>query len=248
MNMKKIIFLCMAVVALAFTSCQYDNYDAPSLNFHGKLTYNGDNFLYDGNPGRRVFNIFQTGFGKTDNGTNIRVDETGAFQQLLFSDDDYKLTLENRKFPFEFEDFTPRAVGYDSLTINLQKNMERNFAVTPYYTVTNFTTTYTNNNIVLKCKVAKVSGTKQAAPAVVKARAYVSTSALVNSGTVCQVATDISITDQGDVEVSVPLSSYRSSYVNNFRTYAFCRIAIELANIPDYYLFSDIVKIEGLPE
>ncbi len=44
-----------------------------------------------------------------------------------------------------------------------------------------------------------------------------------------------------------PVATYQNGYVNNFRDYAFCRVAIELENIPNYYLFTEVKKIEGLP-
>lgn len=246
--MKKIIFLNFIIISLLLTSCEYDNYDAPSLLLHGKLIYNGQNFLYDGNPDRAVLRVFQAGFGKTDGGTNLRIDETGSYQQLLFADDNYKLTLNNRRYPFEFKDFKPRPIGYDSLTVKLRNNLEMDFEVIPYYTLNNFTVTHEGAEIVMRVSVAKVSGTDNAAPKAVKVRSYLNTGALVNSKTTCVVEQIIDITDQGDIEMRIPISTYRSKYVNNFRAYAFCRMAIELENIPDYYLFSETIKIEGLPQ
>ena len=246
--MKKIIFLSFAILSFLFTSCDYDNYDAPSLLLHGKLTYNGDNFLYDGNPDRWLLRVYQTGFGKVDGGTNLRVDENGEYQQLLFADDNYKLTPDNRQYPFEFKDFKPRAVGYDSLTVKLRSNLEMNFEVTPYFTVNNFKTTLEGTDIVMRFSIAKVSGTDKPTPKAIRALCYVNTAALVNSKTTAVEAQAISITDQGNIEMRMPVSTYRSKYVNNYRTYAFCRVAVELENIPDFYLFSETQKIEGLPQ
>ena len=246
--MKKIIFISLAIVSFLFTSCEKDNYDAPSLLLHGNLQYNGQNFLYDGSPDRALIRVYQKGYGKVDGGTNLRVDEKGHFQQLLFADDNYKLTPDNRSYPFEFKDFKPREVGYDSLTVSLRSNQEMNFEVTPYYIINNFTTSLEGSDMVMKFSVSKVSGTDKPAPKIVRALCYVNTASLVNSKTKCVIAEGVDITEQGDIELKMPVSTYRSGYINNFRTYAFCRVAIELENIPEYYLFSDTKKIEGLPK
>ncbi len=243
--MKKIIYISFVFITVLFASCEYDNYDAPSLEFKGKLTYNGENFLFDGNRG--LLKVYQSGFGKQDNGTEIRIDNNGEFKQLLYAGN-YRLTPDNRRYPFEFKDFKPQAVGYDSMHIDLKKNIEINFAVIPYYTLNNFTTTLEGENMVMRFRVSKVSGTDRPAPKIIRARCYVGTSVIVNSWNQCTTAINVEISEQGEIEIAIPVSEYRSKYVNNFRTYAFCRAAIELENIPDYYLFTEIKKLEGIPE
>jgi len=49
--------------------------------------------------------------------------------------------------------------------------------------------------------------------------------------------------------VYIPLSEYRKkeNFVDNYRTYAFYRVAIELEGMEEYFLFSTIKKIENLP-
>ncbi|MGQ8334948.1 DUF3823 domain-containing protein [Sunxiuqinia sp. A32] len=251
--MKRIIYLSFIILAIISSSCEYDNYDSPSLLLSGNLTYNGQNFLFDGNPDRGLLSVFQKGFGKVDIGTAIKVCEDGSFQQLLFSGE-YWLTPNNNQYPFEFSEFDSygAGLGYDSLYVNLKSDFEKNIEVVPYYTINNFSTSVEGGNIVLKFDVANNTGTVKPAPRVVKARCYVGTSAIVNSKTSCTKSMDVNISDQGSVEITVSISegndSYRRMYVNNFRDYAFCRVAIELENIPNYYLFSDTKKVEGLPQ
>jgi hypothetical protein len=251
--MNKIILLSLMLFTILCSSCEYDNYDAPALTLYGQLTYNGNHFLSDGNPDKGLLKVIQKGFGKQDGGTALRVDETGKFQQLLFSGE-YWLTLDNNQYPFELKDIKSlgSGLGYDSIYIQLSSDLKRDFEVTPYYTVDNFTTSVEDGNIVMRFKVAKTSGTINPAPKVVRARAYINTATLVNSKTTFTTSKDIIITDQGDVELSMSISngdnSYRKAYTNNLRTYAFCRVAIELDNIPNYYLFSETKKVEGLPQ
>ncbi len=251
--MKRILYFSFIILVIITSSCAYDNYKAPSLLLKGNLTYNGQNFLYDGNPDRGLLSVFQKGFGKVDIGTGISVNEDGSFQSLLFSGE-YWLTPNNNQYPFEFKEYKSNGagLGYDSLHINLNSDYEKNIEVTPYYTISNFTTTVKDGNIVMKFDVAKTSGTIEPAPKVVKVRCYVGTAAIVNSKTSFSKAMDINITDTGTVDIPVSISvgndSYRKMYVNNFRDYAFCRVALELENIPNYYLFSDTKKIVGLPQ
>lgn len=250
--MKKIIYLSILLFTVLCSSCEYDNYEAPSLLLKGKLVYNSESFQFDGNPDRGLLRVFQSGFGKVDVGTNIRVNESGEFQQLLFAGN-YTLTPNNNQYPFEFKEFASRGagLGYDSLKIDLKSNLEKNIEVLPYYTIKNLTTTLVNGNIVMKFDVAKTTGTTKPAPKVIRARCYVATAAAVNSKTSCTAVKTVDITDQGNVEITVSLAtgngSYRKTYINNFRTYAFCRVAIELQNIPNYYLFSETQKIVDLP-
>ena len=69
----------------------------------------------------------------------------------------------------------------------------------------------------------------------------------MNSTTTCAITKAVEVDGSADLEVSIPVATYQNGYVNNFRDYAFCRVAIELENIPNYYLFTEVKKIEGLP-
>lgn len=246
--MKTIYLIPILLLALICSSCEYDNYDAPSLLLKGQLKYKEDTFQFDGNVERGLLKIFQSGFGKVDVGTLIRVNQDGSFQQLLFGGE-YWLTPNNSQYPFEFKDFKSLGVGlgYDSIHIQLSGDLEKNLEVIPYYTLENFSTLVNGDHVVLKFSVVKTGETAKQAPKVIKARAYLGTSAIVNSRTACIAETQVEIDNIGSVEISVPIASYRNAYVNNFRDYAFCRVAIELENIPNYYLFSQVVKQEDIP-
>jgi hypothetical protein len=237
------------VVLWASVGCKYDNYAPPSLTYSGRLTFQGDTFHYDGNPARGLFNLLQSGYGKVDPGIGMRVDQNGSFSQLLFKGH-YGLTLDNYAYPFEFTDFKSRGagLGYDTLSFDIAQNVSRNFEVTPYYKISDFQVAVDGINIVAKFKVTKVAGTVSEAPPIVNARIYLSTSSVVNSATPC-VATAAVDNVSWDTELTVPISvvSYRNAYTNNFRDYAFARVSIELQGVSDYYLFSDIKKVDSVP-
>lgn len=245
--MKKIVYLSIAFLSFLFASCEYDNYDAPSLAFSGNMVYNGKNLQWDGSSARTILRVFQSGFGKVDGGTFIQVKDDGSFNQLLFKDE-YWLTPYNNQFPFEFSQFKYQSgVGYDSIHIDMKKELRMDIEVIPYYELNDFTASLEGNNIVMRFKVARVAGTQSPTPIIRNVRGYVSTTKLVNSSTTCAVTRGVNTGADGELEISMPVTTYQNGYVNNFRDYAFCRVAIELDNIPNYYLFTEVQKVEGLP-
>ena len=249
---NRLIIGIVTLFACLFVSCEYDNYDPPGITFSGKLTSKGQSFLFDGNPDKPVLKLIQKGFGKVDNGTNIRIDEEGKYQQLIF-EGDYWLTLNNVAYPFEFADFNSlgAGLGYDSIQMHITSNVVKNLEVTPYFHISNFRANVEGDNIVLRADVNVNTETRGPAPRVTFARGYASTSSIVNSKTVCTRSQRAVITNTGNVEISIPIHNniiaYREVYVNNFRDYAFCRIALELDGIANYYLFSETIKIEEVP-
>lgn len=250
--MKNVTILGIILFICLFSSCEYDNYDAPDIIFSGSLVTGGKSFLYDGNPGRPVLKLIQKGFGKVDDGTVVRIDENGKFQQLIF-EGDYWMTLNNTKYPFELVDFNSLGVGlgYDSIYMHIKSSVKKDLEVRPYYNISNFAVSVEGDNIVLRADVAINPETREPAPRVIFARGFVSTSSKVNSQTVCTKSKRAIITSTGSVEVSIPIhnnvTAYREIYINNFRDYAFCRLALELDGISNYYLFSEIKKVEGVP-
>lgn len=243
--MKKIIFGWITLITMLFMSCEYDNYEAPSLSLSGNIVYNGKNLQWDGSASRTILRVIQNGYGKVDGGTFVQVKDDGSFHQLLFHDR-YWLTPYNNQFPFEFSQFHYQSgIGYDSIYIEMTKDLHMDIEVIPYYELHDFSATLEGEDIVLRCKASVVQGTQKASPNIKNVRGYISTTRLVNSNTTCAVT--VTADANLELKVSIPVTSYQNSYVNNFRNYGFCRMAIELDNIPNYYLFTDIVKIENLP-
>lgn len=242
----KTIYLFL-IASVLFAACEYDNYDAPDVTFSGQLLYNDKPFIYDGNDARGLFLFFQEGFGKVDWGTGMYTKADGSYQQMLHNGA-YKLTLNNVKYPFEISEFPAMAVGYDSIAYNLKKDVTQDFHVTPYYEISDVDATLEGIDIIAKFKVKKVSGTGTPAPRIVKARIYLGINNFVNSKSPVVGEADANLNGDGELTVSVDAIKYRSGYKENFRDYAYYRVAIELENIPDYYLFSDIKRIDGIPE
>lgn len=244
MKIKNSILLAFVMLGFIVSSCEYDNYEAPSYLFSGQLTCDGENFQFDAN--KNIFKLIQEGYGKTDGGIDMRINNNGHFQQLLFNAQ-YKLTLANNPYPFEIEEFNSlgTGLGYDSIKYDINRNVTRNFEVKPYYKIKDFTVDFDGKNFVANFNIDKNSD--EAVPAVIRAYLFVGTSNIVNSGTLFSKSVTVKANNQTSAQISSKLSDYRKKYVNNFRDYAYCRVAIELKGIPDYYLFSEVIRIEGLP-
>lgn len=248
MKLYNILTIMVIMTGSLFSSCEYDNYDAPSYTYSGKLICDGENFPFDSN--RTIFNFVQNGYGKADGGTEMRINDEGCYKQLLFNAD-YKLTLVNKKMPFELPEFKSLGdgLGYDSIAYTIKSAVEKDFEVIPYYKITNVDASLVGESIVSRFSISKVNGTVKPAPAIKKAYIYLSTGTIVNSWNKCQQSILIQDASQTSIEISIPLSMYREKqyYINNFRTYAYYRVAIELEGIPDYYLFSPVKRIDNLP-
>lgn len=249
MKLKYIIAAACVALGLSVTSCEYDNYEEPSYMFSGQLKCDGESFSYDASAA--LFRVFQRGYGKVDGGgTGIRIDEEGRYQQLLFNSE-YKLTLVNKALPFELPEFESLGAGkgYDSITYNISSNVQQDFEIRPYYKLKNLKAELKNNNIVATFNIEKMTNTTKSAPKIVKTRIYVSTASLVNSGIKCNRANEVKYLDENTLETSIPVADYyeKENFTDNYRTYAFLRVAIELEGMSEYFLFSPILKIEGLP-
>lgn len=249
MRLKYIIAVVYVALGLSVASCEYDNYEAPSYSFSGQLKCDGEEFPFDANAS--LLRVFQRGYGKVDGGgTGIRIDEKGHYQQLLFKSE-YKLTLVNKPLPFELPELESlgSGKGYDSITYNINSNVLKDFEVRPYYKIKNVKAELKNGNIVATFNIEKMNNTVLAAPKVAKTRIYVGTSALVNSGIKCRTSNDVKYIDATTLETSIPVAEYykKENYTDNYRTYAFYRVALELEGMTEYFLFSPIQKIEGLP-
>lgn len=229
-------------------SCEHDNYAPPQLSYSGQLMYKGEPFLSDGNPGLGILKVVQSGYGKVDQGVGFRVAADGSFHQSLYAGD-YGLTLENRPYPFEFDDFQSAGIGegYDTIFFSLNDNVVKNFNVTPYWEISEVQASNEGLDVVANFTVTKVEGTESPAPPIIKARVYLSTSVIVNSATTVVGEVEVNVTEDGVISVPVSVLSYRNSYKNNFRDFAFYRVALELGGIPDYYLFSGVKKVEDIP-
>lgn len=231
--------------ALSLVSCEKDNYDAPQSLLTGQLTYKGESFQYNGNIGQEseIFQLYQDGFGKKG-AINVRVNEEGKFSALLF-DGDYKMCIKDQQYPFIWDEWPKNEDGrLDTLVFSLNKAKQIEIKVTPYFELNDIDIWFdkSENNIVASLKINQIlSGAE-----VKRIYMYVSTSMLVDKGTPSNISKEITNINQS-IKVTYPIQKYKSEYINNFRPYAFVRLAIE-TDISSEFLWSKVYKVEGIPE
>lgn len=251
--MKTNIFLASLLLAIACSSCEYDNYDAPEVKFQGQLlTPDGDPYPFDSAVG--LLRLYQEGFGKVDNGIDCLTDDSGHFQQLLYTQR-YKLTLVNRQLPFEIVElpYDPVKQAFDTLYLDVKGPLKQNLTVRPYYAIHNLQCALNGKRIEATFDIIKQPGTSAPAPNVKRVYIFLSPTVLVNSSVKCSNFSQIKdkvTPDSLASKVNIPLSRYRDPqyYLANHRSYAYYRVALLLDGINDYYIMSDVRRIDDLPE
>ncbi len=242
MNTKYLLLLLAC--CLLFVACEKDNYDPPTTVFVGKLSYNGNPVPWNGNtetPAEaEIIQLYQDGFGKYAP-INVRVADDGTFKALLF-DGEYKMIMKNTQYPFLFEEWPVNEKGkLDTIRFTLNGKKEFDIKVKPFFEISNLSSKAEATNVVTTFNLSQlVPGYK------VKAvYAYLHTTVSVNKGTpVNQKVDNVDITKP--ITIKIPVSSYRSRYINNFREYGFIRIAVEVENATEY-LWSEIIQVNNIP-
>ena len=244
--MKKIAYILTLFVVVIFSSCKYDNYDPPTINFTGQLNYAGKPFQFDGySEGAglsKIIELYQTGFGKSGVPITAAVNADGKFTQQVFAGK-YEITMKNTPYPFTFDNWaTKPSGGYDTLRLNITGNYNLNVPVTPYFDITDVTWAIDGTHLNVTFNIKKI----QEGATVTKAHVFVNTASIVNSGVIASAETAVSDISK-PVTVSFSIPDYRSKYVNNFRDYAFIRVALETDKSPTYFLWSPTYKVDKLP-
>lgn len=242
--MKTKYMLLLVLAVFLHTACEKDNYDPPTTEFVGKLSYNGIAQPWNGNTetssDAEIIQLYQDGFGKYAP-INVRVADDGTFKAMLFNGE-YKMVMKNIRYPFVFEDWELDANGRpDTLRFNLKGKKEFDIKVKPYFEFNNVTSEVDGT------KLSTTFSLKEVVPGanVRAAYVYMHVNVNVNRGTPHNQRVDISDINS-PITIKTPISGYRSKYVNNYRDYAYIRIALELDNA-DEYLWSEVMKVENLP-
>lgn len=249
--MKNKIILILAAAILCATACEYDNYEAPSARFYGTLMYNGKALPFDARTSRSPFLFYQSGYALEDTGYDMAMKYDGTYSQNLFTGESYKLTLKNRDYPFEIEEFPKLSGGgYDTLYVdNVKGDIEKNFHVIPYYDISNVSANVSDGNIVATFTVSKVSGTKYDAPAIKKIWIYVHPTILVSTAAGANGSIDPPTADfqNGTVTISIPAANYRNAYPTRTDTQAYYRVGLQLDINYDTKLLSEPLIVTGVP-
>lgn len=246
MKRLHINIILLPFLAILLWSCEKDNYEPPTTLFTGQLVYNGKPFSFNGNTdvaeGSEIIQLFQYGFGKIGS-LNVRVDQNGHFSSLLFNGD-YVMIFKDQEYPFVFDKWQMKDNGRtDSLSFTLKGNKHMDIPVTPYFDI---------NNVQYKVGVTAIEASFNIQKVleganVRKAYVYMSTAMNVNKNTKLSKVVDVTDID-APVSFRIPFDEYRhhSDYKNNYRDYAYLRVAIETDKSSEY-LWSPVYKLEGIP-
>lgn len=244
-GLYKYTILLLFVVILLW-SCEKDNYDPPAASFTGQLVYNGKPLPYNGNTdvsdGSEIIQLYQYGFGKTG-ALNVRVNQEGHFSSLLF-DGDYVMIFKDQEYPFVFDEWPMKANGRtDSVHFLLNGSKHMDIKVTPYFDFKNIEYKVGVTGVEAGFNIERVLEGAN----VRRAYIYMSTAANVNKNTKLSKVINVDNINNR-VSFRIPFDQYRNhaDYKNNFRDYAYLRVAIETDKASEF-LWSPVYKLEGIP-
>lgn len=244
--MNKILLIAALPLLFLFGACKKDNFDPPGSMLSGRLVYKGEPLPMNGNSADSyILQLYQPGFQKLDPSIGVRVSDGGVFTSNLF-DGTYKLlpTTKNT-FPFIWEDWPKKANGsLDSLTVTMAGAKTLDLKVTPFFEINDIKYEVKGIYMYATFTIKRVTNDAN----VKNAYVYLNTNELVNKGTTYRKAVAVTSIAQ-PITVKIPISEYRSSYVNNtqgVRDYAFIRVAVETDKATEY-LWSKVQKIDSLP-
>ena len=256
--MKKIIcplvFTCL-VLTMA-SGCKKDNYDPPATWMTGRLVHNGQPMYMDGSTSDandEIIQFFQDGYGKHE-GWGIRVNYDGTFSSLLY-DGVYKLMVKQTiTYPWEWTgwpqhiDTQTGTAVLDTMVFEMNGNYDiPDIEITPYYEINDFKIDVGSVNMTASFTLKELFPDMEGLD-VTAAYLYVGPTQLVNSGTpVRKEANAESINYEGEpITIEFPVLQYTGGYTNNFRDYAYARIAVRTSK-SDRMLWSETIKVENLP-
>ncbi|WEK37789.1 MAG: DUF3823 domain-containing protein [Candidatus Pseudobacter hemicellulosilyticus] len=241
MNVFKIVG-ALLVLFLVAGSCAKDNYDSPGSVFTGQFTYKGQPLPWNGNnDDANILQLYQHGFGKSGGAINVRTTDEGQFNALLF-DGEYRVIPRNIIYPFVWDNWPRKSGGsLDTLSVAINGPTHLDIPVTPYFEITDVSYAVEGTNLAATFRISQVIG----GAAVKNAYCYLGTTQLVNKST--QVSQQVAVTDISQpITIRIPISRYRTAYINNSRPYGFLRVALE-TDVSTEYLWSPVAKVEGLP-
>lgn len=252
--MKKFNILSVAVLFAIFilSGCKKDNFDPPTTWMTGRLVHDGQPVYMDGSPSDandEILQFFQEGFGKHE-GWGIRVKYDGTYSSLLFNGE-YKLMPKvTITYPWKWTGW-PQHTDEEGKTVldTMVFVMNGDYKVpdveiTPYYEINDFkievgvvdmTATFTIKSLFPDEEDLDVES----------AYLYIGPTQLVNSSTPVRQAAD-EISSEQPISIPMPVSKYLDGYTNNFRNFAFVRVAVRTSK-SDRMLWSEVIRVENLP-
>ncbi|MCH5719471.1 DUF3823 domain-containing protein [Niabella hibiscisoli] len=146
--MKTLLYTCLMTLVV-FCSCEKDNYDPPSSQLTGRITFNGEPLFI--RQGISVLQLYQPGF-ELRNPINVNVKQDGTFSSLLF-DGDYQLIRVSGNGPWEN--------NTDTIPVKINGSTTLDVSVTPYFTLSDVSFSVLNDSLKASFKINKQSAARQ---------------------------------------------------------------------------------------
>ena len=230
LNFKNI--LGMMGIAASLVSCKYDNYDEPSFQLDGRITYQGEPIGVSYND--VYIELWESGWQRLGN-IVVAVDQDGSYSSLLFKGD-YKMIIPNNQGPFR--KITNDQSGNDTIPVNLTGSLAMDIEVMPYYMIRNATIVAGRNNVTATFDLDQII-TGVDAKNVQEVSLYVSKTAFVDNRTSIATANrgggDLESLSSIALEVTVPERVPTQDY-------AYARVGVKIDGVEDR-IFSEIVKV-----
>lgn len=253
MKQIKIGTVVALLAAVALTGCKKDNFDPPTTWMTGRLVHNGEPVYMDGSTSDandEILQFFQDGFGKHE-GWGIRVKYDGSFSSLLF-DGEYKLMPKTTiTYPWEWSGWPQHTDDegkpvLDTMVVRMRGDYRiPDIEITPYFDIRDFRMEVGVVNVTATFSVEALFPDDPEITAT-EAYLYMGPTQLVNSSTPVRQQAEAVTTGGETISISMPVSKYIDGYTNNFRNYAFARIAVKTSK-SDRMLWSEIVRVDNLP-
>jgi hypothetical protein len=256
--MKKTIYNIAAIIisALVLFSCEFDNYDEPGTSFKGVLK-NGDTSLNTRHG--VIFKLYQyreDGYiSAGSQSIDVYINQNGEYSALLFPGR-YKMVVNTEggvNHAYDWNDFPRNESGnLDTLYFNLNGDKTLDFNVTPYFEINDFRAVYRNDSIISGFTIKKLTDiTTTSIVGFRNVSMYLSPTIHVNNDTPLSFPKTASqVTVDTPIEIAGSLKNYYTStnYKNNYRDYVYVRIAISLRVSGQEFIYSPIIKVEGIPQ
>jgi hypothetical protein len=229
---NRFYFIAGAIIAVLFSACKKDNYEAPQADFTGRIVYKGEpiNVQY----GQVNFELWQSGFGNYS-ALNVNVNQEGGYSAKLF-DGNYKLVFSANQGPFLWK---KNAAGkQDTIAVNISGSKTMDIEVTPYYMIRGATLTAASGKVNGFCKLEKII-TDANAKDVESVSLYISKTQFVDGGNniAVQELKGAAIADLNNLNTSVTIPAIVPA-----QNYVFARIGVKIAGVDDL-IFTPVAKI-----
>lgn len=222
--MKKILYIALIAVALAFVACEYDNYEEPKSRFSGRITYDGQQLGFGYNE--VYIELWEQGDWKLKEAIRVNVNIDGTFSQILF-DGKYKMVIPKSARPFVMEQ--------DTVLLTIKGDKQMDMEVTPYYTIENVEYKFNAETDKLECKCAirQIVTDPALAKPVNIMREYVGKTAYLYQGSQINWHTLNTSNNPGGSLDNVLFSgpAVNSAQLPSAQNYIFGRVAVQMTGI-----------------